>query len=109
MKEDCLKIKEEELVSRAIDIFNAMSPNVFKRAWLNTILKEEDFDSEVEKLEEDEELTIAEDFLEKEEEELLIERLNELAIQQEDEEVPPLPRLPISSPKKQSKITAFFK
>ena len=75
-------------------------------------MKEEDFDGEVEKLEEDEELTIAEDFLEKEEEELLIERFNELAIQQEDEEVqevPPLPRLPKNSPKKQSKITAFFK
>ena len=110
--EDCLKIKEEDLVTQAIDVFDAMPQNVFKRAWLNTLLKEEDFDGEVEKLEEDEELTIADDFLEKEEEELLIERFNELAIQQEDEEVeevPPLPRLPKSSPKKQSKITAFFK
>ena len=112
MKEDCLKIKEEELVTRAIDIFDAMPQNVFKRAWLNTILKEEDFDGEVEKLEEDEELTIAEDYLEKEEEEFLVERFNELTIQQEDEEVkevPALPRLPKNSPKKQSKITSFFK
>ena len=110
--EDCLKIKEEELVTQAIDIIDAMPQNVFKRAWLNTILKEEDFDGEVEKLEEDEELTIAEDYLEKEEEEFLVERFNELIIQQEDEEVkevPALPRLPKNSPKKQSKITSFFK
>ena len=87
--EDCLKIKEEELATRAIDIFDAMPQNVFKRAWLNRILKEEDLDGEVEKFEEDEELTIAKDFLQKE------------------EIVHPLPRLSKNSPKKQSKIILF--
>ena len=89
-----------------------MSSNVFKKAWLNTILKKEDFDGEVEvDLEEDEEMTIAEDFLEKEEEEALIQRFRELGIQedaQEVQEAPPSQCLLKSPPKKQSKITSFF-
>ena len=66
-----------------------MPQNVFKRAWLNRILKEEDLDGEVEKFEEDEELTIAKDFLQKE------------------DIVHPLPRLSKNSPKKQSEIILF--
>jgi hypothetical protein len=111
LKEDSLKIKEEDLVYRAIDIFDNMSTNVFRRAWLNTILKESDFDCAVENIKEDDELTIAADFLEKEEEELLIQRFSELEIQGEDQEVqevPPSQFIPKSPPKKQSKITAFF-
>ena len=58
VKEDSLKVKEENLFYQAIDIFEGMSSNVFKKAWLNTILKKEDFDGEVEvDLEEDEEMT----------------------------------------------------
>ena len=85
---------------------------MFRRAWLNTILQEGDFDCQVEIIDEDEELTIADDFLEKEEEEMLIQKFTEMEIEERDQEVqevPPSRSLPKSPPKKQIKITAFFK
>ena len=45
---------------------------------MNTILKEKDFDCQVESIDEDKELTIADDFLEKEEEESLIQKFCEM-------------------------------
>ena len=89
-----------------------MPQNVFRRAWLNTILKEKDFDCQVESIDEDKELTIADDFLEKEEEESLIQKFCEMEIEEEDQEVqenPPSQCLPKSPPKNQSKIIAYFK
>ena len=64
-----------------------MLQNVFRRAWFNTILKEKDFDCLVENIDEDIELTIADDFLEKEEEESLIQKFSEMEIEEEDQEV----------------------
>ena len=45
---------------------------------MNTILKEKDFDYQVESIDEDKELTIADDFLEKEEEESSIQKFCEM-------------------------------
>ena len=64
-----------------------MPQNMFRRALLNTILKEKDFDCQVESIDEDKELTIADDFLEKEEEESLIQKFSEMEIEEEDQEV----------------------
>ena len=79
---------------------------------MNTILKEKDFDCLVENIDEDKKLTIADDFLEKEGEESLIQKFSELKIEEEDQEVqenPPSQCLPKSPPKNQSKIIAYFK
>ena len=59
---------------------------------MNTILKEEDLDCQVEKIDEDVKLTIADDFLEKEEEESLIQKFSEMEIEEEDQEVQELPQ-----------------
>ena len=66
-----------------------MPQNMFRRAWLNTILKEKDFDCQVESIDEDKELTIADDFLEKEKKESLIQKFSEMEIEEEDQENPP--------------------
>ena len=58
---------------------------------MNTILKEEDLDWQVENIDEDVKLTIADDFLEKEEEESLIQKFSEMEIE-EDQEVQELPQ-----------------
>ena len=59
---------------------------------MNTILKEEDLDWQVENIDEDVKLTIADDFLEKEEEESLIQKFSEMEIEEEDQEVQELPQ-----------------
>ena len=66
-----------------------MPQNVFRRAWLNTILKEKDFDCQVDNIDEVKESTIADDFFEKEEEESLIQKFSEMEIEEEDQENPP--------------------
>ena len=109
LKHDSLDIKEEELVYRMLDIYNSLSEAVFKRAWLNTLLKEEEFEEKVENVEVDEELTIAEDLLDKEDEEDLIQRFTELNMEEDVQEVPLAIAPSKSPPKKQCLITAFFK
>ena len=59
---------------------------------MNTIFKEEDLDLQVENIDEDVKLTIADDFLEKEEEESLIQKFSEMEIEEEDQEVQKLPK-----------------
>ena len=59
---------------------------------MNTIFKEEDLDWQVENIDEDVKLTIADDFLEKEEEESLIQKFSEMEIEEEDQEVQELPQ-----------------
>ena len=100
-----------------------ISPAVFKRSWINTgLVKQEELDEDVEDFED---IDVADFFLEKEEEEMLVEHF--LALQLEENEAParmdvqeqaPIQiidekstRTPSSSdaPKKQLKITSFFK
>ena len=64
-----------------------MPQNVFREAWLNTILKEKDFDCQVDNIDEDKESTIADDFFEKEEEQSLIKKFSEMEIEEEDQDV----------------------
>ena len=51
-----------------------------------------DFECQVVNIDEDKELTIADDFLEKEEEESLIQKFSEMEIEEEDQEVKELPK-----------------
>ena len=55
-------------------------------------MKEEDLDWQVENIDEDVKLTIADDFLEKEEEKSLIQKFSEMEIEEEDQEVQELPQ-----------------
>ena len=59
---------------------------------MNTIFKEEDLDWQVENIDEDVKLTIADDFLEKEEEKSLIQKFSEMEIEEGDQEVQELPQ-----------------
>ena len=118
VENDHLDAKEEQLVKKADEIFKKMNPAIFKRSWINTgLIKEEEYKENIDQFED---LDVAESILEKEEVEELVEHFLELQIDEnkavsamEVEEVhvqatekdgakKPLP-------KKQSKITSFFK
>ena len=128
VENDHLDIKEEELVKKADEIFKNMNPAIFKRSWINTeLIKEEEYKENVEKFED---LDVAASVLEKEEEEELVEHFLTLQID-ETKAVSPMEveegvqveatdedctestaaKKPSTSnwPKKQSKITNFFK
>lgn len=128
VENDHLDIKEEELVKKADEIFKNMNPAIFKRSWINTeLIKEEEYKENVEKFED---LDVAASVLEKEEEEELVEHFLTLQID-ETKAVSPMEveegvqveatdedctkstaaKKPSTSnwPKKQSKITSFFK
>ena len=128
VENDHLDIKEEELVKKADEIFKNMNPAIFKRSWINTeLIKEEEYKENVEKFED---LDVAASVLEKEEEEELVEHFLTLQID-ETKAVSPMEveegvqveatdedctestaaKKPLTSnwPKKQSKITSFFK
>ena len=119
VKNDNLNLKEEELVKKSLDIFKKMNPSIFRRSWINTgLVDENEFNVEVDEFEE---YDVASSLLEKEEEEELIEHFLALQIEKDeaaaqmDEEAPiqiieeKLTRAPANAPKKQLKITSFFK
>lgn len=128
VKHDNLNIKEENLVEKAINIFNGMKSSIFKKSWINTcLLKSEEFD-EIEDGDFDD-LDVAGDVLDKAEEEEMVERFLALEIEegaaknqtgipmdvQQEPEVESTDKTeaekPSTSkwPQKQSKITSFFK
>ena len=128
VENDHLNVKEEELVKKADEIFKNMNPAIFKRSWINTkLIKEEE---NIENVKQFEDLDVAASVLEKEEEEELVEHFLALQID-ESKIVSPMvvedgvhieetdkdgaeataAKKPLTSnwPKKQSKITSFFK
>jgi len=120
-RNDNLNLKEEELVKKSLDIFKKMNPAIFRRSWINTgLVDEKEFNEEVDEFEE---YDVATSLLEKEEEEELIEHFLALQIEKDEaeaqmdvqEEAPiqiveeKSTRAPANAPKKQLKITSFFK
>jgi hypothetical protein len=104
-----------------IYIFKKMNPAILRRSWINTgLVDENEFNEEVDEFEE---YDVASSLLEKEEEEELIEHF--LALQIEKDEAAAQmdvqgeatfqiikeksSRAPANAPKKQLKITSFFK
>ena len=121
VRNDNLNLKEEELVKTSLDIFKKMDTAIFRRSWINTgLVDENEFNEEVDEFEE---YDVASSLLEKEEEEELIEHFlglqiekDEAAAQMEVQEEAPFQiieekssRAPANAPKKQLKITSFFK
>jgi hypothetical protein len=123
VKNDHLNLKEEELVKKSLDIFKNLNPSIFRRSWINTgLVDEKEFNQEVEEFEE---FDVASCLLQKEEKEELIDHFLELQIDQNkaaalvhDQEIVEIqdPEVlneekPSSAkdPKKQLKITCFFK
>ena len=120
--------KKRNSSRRPTKFFKNMNPAIFKRSWINTeLIKEEEYKENVEKFED---LDVAASVLEKEEEEELVEHFLTLQID-ETKAVSPMEveegvqveatdedctestaaKKPSTSnwPKKQSKITSFFK
>jgi hypothetical protein len=108
-------------VKTSLDIFKKMNTAIFRRSWINTgLVDENEFNEEVDELEE---YDVASSLLEKEEEEELIEHFLALQIEKDEaaaqmdvqEEAPfqiieeKSSRAPANAPKKQLKITSFFK
>ena len=105
VENDHLDAKEEQLVKKADEIFKKMNPAIFKRSWINTgLIKEEEYKENIDQFED---LDVAESILEKEKEEELVEHFLELQID-ENKAVSPM-EVEEPLPKKQSKITSFFK
>ena len=105
----------------SLDIFKKMNTAIFRRSWINTgLVDENELNVEVDEFEE---YDVASSLLEKEEEEELIEHFLALQIEKDgaaapmdvQEEAPiqvieeKSTRAPANAPKKQMKITSFFK
>ena len=107
VENDHLDAIKEQLVKEADEIFKKMNPAIFKRSWINTgLIKEEEYKENIDQFED---LDVAESILEKEKEkeEELVEHFLEFQID-ENKAVSPI-EVEEPLPKKQSKITSFFK